>query len=348
MKEPLVIRADANPRIGTGHVMRCLALAQQWLKTGTVIFALAESTAALENRLSGEGILIRKLLAAVGSAADVRQTLALALQIKARWIVVDGYQFDFYYQKAIKDAGLKLLLFDDYGHSDHYCADLVLNQNWGASPRWYENRETNTHLLLGTRFCVLRNEFLAWRNWKRDISEIGSKVLVTLGGSDPDNVTEKVMKSLRGVDVEAKLVIGGSDPHLAELNRQLSLVGKDCTTLKLLADVKNMPELMSWADFAIAGGGTTCWELAFMGLPSLVFVLADNQAASVQRLDEIGVISSIGDPSECSLDALSRLINCFITDKLRRRVQSERGRLLVDGYGAERVIAAIQGELDPI
>ncbi|MGA7930415.1 MAG: hypothetical protein WCA20_31015, partial [Candidatus Sulfotelmatobacter sp.] len=115
----LLIRADASVGVGTGHVMRCFALAQAWQDSGGhCIFAMAESTPAVERRLREKGMKVEQLTAGVGTAEDAKQTGHLADKENAVWIVVDGYQFRSAYQSAIKAAGFKLLFVDDNGHAE--------------------------------------------------------------------------------------------------------------------------------------------------------------------------------------------------------------------------------------
>ncbi len=197
----LLLRADANALMGTGHVMRCLALAQAWQdRGGLAAFLSAPLPSAIETRLSAEGLAVVALKSWPGGAADAAETIRQAEALQADWVVVDGYQFDAAYHKALKDAGLKLLVLDDNGDSGFYWADLVLNQNIHAQADWYKNRASYTRLLLGTQYALLRREFLAWRGWQRDTPETAYKILVTLGGSDPDNVTLKVLEALSEVE----------------------------------------------------------------------------------------------------------------------------------------------------
>lgn len=208
----VVFRVDASTQIGTGHVMRCLALAQAWQDTqGQPIFITANPIPALEERLKSEGMKVVHLAAEPGSLADAQETAALAHQFEANWVVVDGYQFGSEYQQTIKNSGLNLLFIDDYGHAEHYYADVVLNQNISAEEEWYQHREPYTQLLLGTRYTLLRREFWQWQGWQRTVPPVAKKVLVTLGGADPDNVTLKVIQSLQIVEVEeleAVVVVG--------------------------------------------------------------------------------------------------------------------------------------------
>jgi spore coat polysaccharide biosynthesis predicted glycosyltransferase SpsG len=167
--------------------------------------------------------------------------------------------------------------------------------------------------------------------------------LVTLGGGDPDNVTLKVIRALQYVEVtglEANIVVGPNNPHLETLRKA---VEQTDGYLRLMTGVADMPAVMAWADIALAAGGSTCWELAFMGLPSIVTVLAENQAASTQRLHEGGAALSLGRAPDCRPDDLARTLDGLIRDPQRRRLMSESGRALVDGRGAERVAAIIRG-----
>src|SRR5438445_6676530 len=126
----LLIRADASAAIGTGHAMRCLALAQAWQDSGrNVVFAMAESAEAVRQRLLSESCEVVAVTAEPGSPEDSRQITALASERQAAWVVVDGYQFGAEYQRALKMAGFRVLLLDDSGHATHYFADLVLNQD---------------------------------------------------------------------------------------------------------------------------------------------------------------------------------------------------------------------------
>ncbi len=131
----LLVRADANPVIGTGHIMRCLALAQAWQdQGGSVTFACAEGLPeSLHQRLSSESMSVRLLQVNPGSEADARAVIELARQVQTSVVVVDGYHFGADYQRWLKDAGLRLLFIDDNGHAEHYYADWVLNQNIHAS-----------------------------------------------------------------------------------------------------------------------------------------------------------------------------------------------------------------------
>ncbi|MGD1809774.1 UDP-2,4-diacetamido-2,4,6-trideoxy-beta-L-altropyranose hydrolase [Dapis sp. BLCC M126] len=341
----LLIRVDASTKIGTGHVMRCLALAQALQdEGGEAIFALATHAPNLESRLRSEGMKVVHIDVKLGSTEDASETSDLANSCGCQWVVVDGYHFLGEYKRQIKDAGLSSLFIDDYGNSEYYYADFILNQNVYAHEGFYQNRESYTKLLLGTKYALLRREFCQWQEWVREIPPVARKILVTLGGADPDNVTLKVIQALQEVIIdglEVVVVVGGSNPHYEEL---LAAVEKSEVSIELRKNVTNMPELMAWADIAIAAGGSTTWELAFMGLPSLLIVLADNQRAIAETLNKIGVSVNLGWHSDVSANCLSQNITQLIKEEKKRSQITKLSQQLVDGDGSSRVLMELEAK----
>ena len=338
---PLIIRADASPEIGTGHVMRCLALAEAWIDIGReVIFVSACEVPALETRLKNEGIQNFHIGQKAGSPADADETARIAHEVGADWIVVDGYSFGAAYQKAIKDAGFSLLFIDDHGHADHYYADIVLNQNIYAGMSLYKTYEPNTCFLLGADYVLLRREFLKWSDHNRTFPEVARKILITLGGSDPDNCTRDVIEAIRVADVpdpEVVVVIGGANPHFEIIHEAV----KDLPSFRLIKNAENMPELMAWADVAISAGGSTCGELLFMGLPSLVISIAENQDPIVKELQSLGIARVIDGHDLKNPPELAKIVSGFLTSRTMRSGFSERMARYIDGKGPSRIIGAM-------
>lgn len=333
----LAIRADADPRMGTGHVMRCLALAQAWQEAGgRVILISAAITPALERRVHGEGIQTMRLDVQPGSLDDAVAAAASAHDAHSRWMVVDGYQFGADYQQAIKTAGLKLLFIDDYGHAGQYAADLVLNQNLHAEESLYRRREPYTRLLLGPQYAMLRKDFLRWLEWRRQIPEIGHRLLVAMGGSDPDNVTLSVIEALAELDLaglEITAIVGGSNPHQSEIADAAIR-----TRVQLQVDVADMARWMAWADLAITAAGSTVWELAFLGLPSLTVILADNQESVARALDAQGIFPTLGWGKDTRAAAVREQTQLLLRSREMRQTYSEKAARLVDGRGVFRVL----------
>src|SRR5206468_9094390 len=138
-----------------------------------------------------------------GSISDAEQTIAQARRASAPSVVVDGYRFVPDYVRTLKRSGLHVLFVDDDGRFEFYPADAVLNQNVLATSAMYANREPFTRLLLGPEYVLLRPEFLA-ESRRREHPNVGRKVLVTMGGSDPENVTEASLRALSTLDIDAK------------------------------------------------------------------------------------------------------------------------------------------------
>jgi UDP-2,4-diacetamido-2,4,6-trideoxy-beta-L-altropyranose hydrolase len=339
----LLVRADAGVRLGIGHVMRCLALAQAWQEAGgRAVFAAAELPEALEARIAAEGAGVERLAVEPGGENDTRETLRAAGRTGARWVVLDGYQFGADVQERLKGGGLQVLAVDDYGHAGRYAANFVLNQNLQATEALYPRIGPSTRLLLGLPYLLLRREFWDWRDWERQTPARARKVLITMGGTDPDNVSLRVMRAvgrLPAEAVEAVAVVGGGNPHRADLEE----VARRTPAVELRVDVRDMPALMAWADVAVSAAGSTSWELAFMGLPALCVVLADNQGPTADALGRGGLAWVLGPGSAPMPGQIAAALLELLADRDRRAEMSRRGRGLVDGRGPLRVVEAMLG-----
>jgi UDP-2,4-diacetamido-2,4,6-trideoxy-beta-L-altropyranose hydrolase len=342
--ETLILRADATSHIGSGHVMRCLALAQAWQDAGgRAVFVMSDSAPVIEERLRTEVMHVIHLQVARQTSGDAEQTSELAHKYRAKWVVVDGYQFGADYQRSLKKSGMKVLFVDDHGHAGHYSADLVVNQNACADEGHYRDREQQTRLLLGPRYAMLRREFVVWCNWKRTIPPRGRKVLVTMGGSDPDNLTLRVVEALQLVKtdgLEATVVIGGINSNVRSVEQAAM---KSTHSIRFVKNAVNMAELMVWADIAVSAAGCTCWEMCLLGLPSLVIDLADNQLPIARCLSQRGLALHLGSSRDCPAERISGEVMRLLASAESRAQMSTRGRDLVDGSGASIVCAAMRG-----
>lgn len=349
-RKRLLIRADASVSIGTGHIMRMIALAQAWQDGGgEAVFICAEITPALELRLNEEGFLLEKIQASAGSREDLEATSAAIARyaLDSIPVALDGYQFDADFQLGLKKAGCRLLLMDDYGHAAFYHADWVLNQNISAREELYARRAPHTRLLLGTKFALLRREFLKYSGWQRQIPEIARKVLVTLGGADPDNVTGKVIEALAPLDIEVRVIVGGSNPHLPKLQKAVERIKTQPAKIELVQNPTDMPSLLAWADMAIAAGGSTAWELAFIGLPSLFVILAENQVGIATEVESAGFGICLGRGVDIDKGELQIALRRALENPAQRHKTSIAGRNLVDGMGYHRTVCQLN-ETSPI
>jgi len=338
----LVVRADAGLKMGTGHVMRCLALAQAWRRGGCgAVFAMAESTPAMDGLLRSQGITVTRIEGEPGGSEDASHTLAIARAFGADWLVVDGYQFDAEYQRRMQSLR-PVLAVDDNGPLDYYSAELVLNQNAHACPEMYARVSPNTQLLLGPRFALLRDEFAAYRKWARTIPERGSRLLLTLGGSDAANFAPRILPFLAKLpteDLQIRIVVGGSAENCGVVD---AIAEKCARRVEVLRDVKNMADMMAWADLAISAAGTTSWEMCGMGLPAILVVVAENQKFIAEHLAVLGAVENAGCADRADCAALAELCGRLLVDKSRRAGMSQRARLVVDGRGRERVLSMMK------
>jgi len=341
MHGKIIIRSDAAPNIGAGHLMRCLALAQSFKTSGyDVIFITFCESKSLYQRLLGEVFQIITLKGHHPNPLDWQSTSDVLQSYPDAWLVLDGYHFDSAYQCRIKESGHRLFVIDDTAHLNHYHGDIVLNQNLNAECLNY-SAEPFTRFLLGPRYALLRQEFLSRLDTKRNIPRIASKVLVTLGGGDDENQTLRVIRALQAMEserLEAVVVVGAANVHRAALEPE---VDGSKFPIRLVYNASNMPELMNWADVAICAGGTTCWELAFMGVPTLVIILADNQQANALGLEKEGVAVNLGWYPRLSRKKITQEFIEIANNARIRAQMSRRGRFLVDGKGIERVLTEL-------
>src|SRR5580704_14409792 len=260
--QTLLIRADASAKIGAGHVMRCLALAQAWQRTGgRTIFALAAG-AELGARIRSEGAEVARIPAEPGSREDAAETAGLRARFQADWLVLDGYQFSVNYRNGLRSATSHLLLVDDGVEPQPGECDVILNPDLDAPIKAYSQRDGPTEFLLGPKYALLRREFLESRKERSDVAEMAKRVLITFGGGDSHNVTLQVVQALEDIvdmRLDVTVVAGPNYEHGAALQ---AAVDRSPHTTKLLRNAENMPELMAQADLAITAGGGTCYELA--------------------------------------------------------------------------------------
>jgi len=320
--------------------MRCLALAQAWKKAGgRAVFFTRREGEALEARIRSEGFELRNLRSSAGSTEDAHETGLIASEIGASWIILDGYSFGPGYQDILKGSGSRVLYIDDYGHLDRYPADMVLNQNLGIRETLYAKRAPETKLLLGPDYILLRQEFLRWKSWKRQIPEIARRILVTLGGGDSGDPAFLIIQSLQSLSLagmEMVLLAGAINPQATRLQKEITLL--PCKA-RVLHNTRDMAEIMAWADIAISAAGSTAWELACMGVPSLLMVLAENQMSVARELDRRRIGLNLGDSRTLTAGQVAAQTEKLMLSAEQRSGMSLRGRQLVDGFGVDRVLS---------
>jgi UDP-2,4-diacetamido-2,4,6-trideoxy-beta-L-altropyranose hydrolase len=341
----VVLRADAYPEIGTGHLMRMLALGQALADEGAgVIFITYCTSAGLVDRLRLEGFELHLLDAPYPESSPSMISILLE-KYPGAWVVLDGVQFDGRAVKMIKDAGRRVLLFDDMAANGPYEADIVVNQNLHAHDLVYECAGA-TALLLGSRYVILRREFAKYRNrpvvrnQEIDTPARAKNVIAALGGADPQNLTLKALQAVLDVpDIAITAVVGAGNPNLQSILKLASDAGG---RLRVLHDVREMSAVMAAADMAVSSGGTTVWELCFMGLPAVVGRIAPIEDYLINGLNRRGIFTDAGWYSDASRADISRAVESMAADAGLRLKMSQTARQVVDGLGAGRVLKAMR------
>lgn len=336
----LIIRADASRVIGLGHVMRCLSIAQEWLRhSGSVQFICNELPTRLAGRLKEERCTVTTLACRPGDEEDIGAVLHASQEQSAKAVVVDGYAFSDEYEAALADC--RLLAFDDHRHATHRHAEFILNQNFGAEALEYEyaTDAPRARLLLGSKYALLRREFLDLPRPPLEETGPATRVLVTLGGSDPHNITRKVVRGIQQTDLSCnvRLVLGAAYHDPEELRE---FVGND-ERFELHQDVRNMAEMYAWAHVAICGGGSANWELCYYGLPRLLIVLAENQIPIADALARHQCAINLGWHEAVSSSEITSGLIRLMHDPAERIRMCQSSRRVVDGRGAQRVVGAI-------
>jgi UDP-2,4-diacetamido-2,4,6-trideoxy-beta-L-altropyranose hydrolase len=342
----IVFRADASISIGTGHVMRCLTLADVLKSQGAechFICCQAVGHAIDFIRLRGHtahGLSdLDSCVAGIDVAQDAAQTRAIVDGLHPEWLIVDHYQLGQHWECQIRSAVKRLFVIDDIGRT-HSC-DVLLDQNFRNPTHTCYRRSIaeGTQLLLGSEFALLRPEFATLRAQalqRRD--GMLTRLLVSMGGTDPSNETCKVLAGLQDAWESAwavDVVVGGGNPHLTS-------VAAACARLpnaSLHVQAANMAELMLAADCAITAGGSTTWERCCLGLPALVTVVSHDQFAIAEAVAGAGAQVLLGWNDVVTAQDYAKSVAAL--SDIRLCEMSTAAAAICDGRGAKRVAARL-------
>jgi UDP-2,4-diacetamido-2,4,6-trideoxy-beta-L-altropyranose hydrolase len=323
--------------------MRCLALAEAVRpEAADIQFVCRELEGELHDLIEAKGFRC-SLLPAAGTAldpiSDARQTAALSEALD--WLVVDHYEIDQRWERTMRPECKRLMVIDDLVDRAHDC-DVLLDQTYGRRADEYEAlTPDDCRVLAGTQYALLRPEFAAHRPAalaRRAASEGIGRVLVSMGGFDPENRTLDVLETLATTSCASRLTVtvvrGARTPDSDESLRSFA---SHFEKLDIRQRVDNMAELMAASDIAIGAGGTTSWERCCMGLPALVCIMADNQRDVARQLEAAGAISVWESRSE-----LKEQLDMYEGDHALYRSASAAAADVCDGLGLERVVAEMQ------
>lgn len=353
----LAFRTDASLQIGTGHVMRCLTLADALRERGAKsTFICRPLTGHLLNLIQERSHIAIALAPAddaftppadpshaqwLGTdwASDAAQTQhALGEQV-VDWLVVDHYALDRRWEQTMRPHTRRIMVIDDLADRSHDC-DLLLDQNLGRQAKDYGgllSRQTQT--LIGPAYALLRPEFAQWRehSLQRRAQPLLKNLLITMGGVDPANTTGQVLDALTRCELPADLhitvVMGPTAPWLTQV--QSLSAAMPCPT-QVLAGVSNMAQLMAQSDLCIGAAGGSAWERCALGLPTLLLILAANQHSSAMALQSHDAAWVAVDEQEL-MTQMTSLFNKN-TQTAAFQEMSQAAAKLSTGKGASQVV----------
>jgi len=348
-------RVDASLKMGTGHVMRCLTLAQVLKEnSANVEFICRKHEGNLIDKIHSSGFNVHELEMLeeieVGNKLahsywlgatqkqDADDCIGILKAEKSDWLIVDHYALDEQWQKRLKPYYEKLIVIDDLADRKHWC-NILLDQTFGRQQEDYSAlTPEGCELLLGSQYALLRPEFSKWRAYslERRSKPKFKQLLINMGGVDVHNVTENILEELKTCnlpnDINIIVVMGGLTPHLESVKSKVNALPYK-TEVKV--DVDNMAEIMANSDIAIGAAGSTTWERCCLGLPTIQVVIAENQntiAKSLARNNAIKLLQDIKELSRTISDVTSWMTSV-----------SDIARQISDGSGVMRVVNVIIG-----
>lgn len=352
-----VIRADASSSIGGGHVMRCLALAEELRDDrNEILFVCRAYAGHLAETIAARGFECRLLPVLERSETKVVKTVfpdsltelwksdaeetadVIGSSGLADWLIVDHYALDHRWEMAMRSHVRHIMVIDDLADRTHAC-DVLLDQTPGRDPEAYaELVPKGCHVFGGARYALLRREFAEKRaQMNLRLGRSVGRVLVAMGSMDPENVTSTILEALDRCEHSVTV-----DVVLSSQAMQLEIVRARAAACRMpvevRADVADMAGLMARADLAVGASGATALERCALGLPAITLITAENQRLMDANLVAAGAVRSLGWFEDVSVDALTQTLDELIADSGRRALLSRNAWNLVDGRGAGRVV----------
>jgi UDP-2,4-diacetamido-2,4,6-trideoxy-beta-L-altropyranose hydrolase len=360
----IAFRADASLQIGTGHVMRCLTLADALGERGASCSFVCRPRQghllALVAQRGHRALALPELEDCpepdpsstvhaqwlgtdwATDAQDTQQTLSAQTRGQpVDWLVVDHYALDVRWEQSLRPQVKRLMVIDDLADRPHAC-DLLLDQNLGRKVADYGGLlKGKTTALVGPQYALLRPEFAALRAQslaRRQTNPQLRRLLITMGGVDKDNTTGQVLAALQSCNLPAELrvtvVIGPHAPWLAQVQAQVAQMP---WPTEVLVGVDNMAQLMAESDLCIGASGGTAWERCSLGLPSLVLALTNNQLPGAVALQEAGAAVALKSPQQI-VTFMKQFKSASLAQKVLTKL-SQAAAVVGDGKGCQRTVA---------
>ncbi|MFP4327841.1 MAG: UDP-2,4-diacetamido-2,4,6-trideoxy-beta-L-altropyranose hydrolase [Paracoccaceae bacterium] len=353
----VLFRCDAGQRIGTGHVMRCMTIAERLREAGaTCRFACKDHDGHMAALLRGKGYptdLLSRVPGYDGKGylkwlggpveEDAAQIAALIDRIgPVDLLIVDHYALDARFERLLRDKVRAIAVIEDLPDRVHEC-DLLLDSNYGHVAEDYAGRiSAGARLLVGADYAPVRSDFARLRPEalaRRAARERPSRLLIALGGADPDDITSRALAALRPpLDFpQVHVVLSAIARHVEKVKD----LAADRPEITVHVDTGRMPELMADADIAVGAAGVSALERCVLGLPTVMVVLAENQIDTAERLDRAGAARSLGGIDAASPERLNAALQEFVARPERMRAMSATAAMLCDGRGLERIVPAL-------
>ena len=347
----VIFRVDASLQIGSGHVMRCLTLAEVLRENGAKVkFICREHGGNLIKKIKEKNFQVIELEVSnntdgklkhaswLGSTQqqDALDCIEILKLEKTEWIIIDHYAIDKQWQNLVRSYCKNLMVIDDLADRKHLC-DILLDQTYGRDKREYESLVPKScKMLLGSQYALLRPEFAKWRPYSLDRRSKPEfkHLLINMGGVDVDNVTGQVLDELKPCnlpsDINITVVMGGAAPHVESVIIKASAL--PCKT-EVKINVDNMAEIMANSDISIGASGATTWERCCLGLPTIQIITAYNQGLIANNLDRASIVK---------LSAVSSLSTLLETRQHWMSGVSVNASKICDGTGATIVASYLQ------
>lgn len=321
----ICIRADGGNFIGMGHIIRTLVLANELSKNHTVFYACKVDTPLSEKYRSG----IEKIKKNGFDVVEIHEETLYddIVKIQADCILTDTYDVEEEYFNILKSHfNLSGCIYDANATGVHFNVDFFINPDIYAKEIKYKVN-SNATILLGSDFVILRDEFLKCK--PKGINKKINNILITLGGSDYNNLTEKILQSIVKLkEYTFHVIIGPAFKYKDRLFEYSS------EKIKMYYDINNMEELMLQCDLAISACGTTLYELMYCGIPTIGIIAAPNQNIEAEAMEKIGAIKILNE---------FNLLKGFLQLNTKERVKMNCiGKSLVDGMGCKRIVNTIE------
>jgi len=339
----IVFRTDSSMDIGTGHVMRCLTLADELMERGAdVSFVCRKALGNLIQHIEDKGYRVYPLPPDIDLSVD-RDLTQKILQKQTElidWLIIDHYEIDILWESYLRKYVKKIMVIDDLANRYHDC-DILLDQNISVKGNRY-NGFVPLHCLklLGPEYALLMQEFAQARMSLKERAGEVKRILVTMGGVDHENQTAKVLKGIKMLgrnDISVDVILGASNPNRSKIEEMIS----EMQNAKCFNNVKNMADFMVKADIAIGASGSTTWERCCLGLPSIVMVLADNQKDIAEELEKEGVVVNLGWHEDVTEMDIKNAVENLLADSDKRGKMNLKGKEMVDGIGIKKVVEKI-------